>query len=145
MHLIVYTSDYKGSTNFITNDLSCITTTAKKNNPKLGITGALFYHQGKFLQLIEGNQDNLEQLMELITIDPRHDNINRLIDQSIEERKLPDWNMDSLDLDGQSKLDDQELKLLTDVYTTNLIVNTDALLHFYKAMLKSRMLFEQRA
>lgn len=143
MHLIVYTSDYKGNNNLISDELNSITTAAKENNPKLDITGALFFHQGKFLQLIEGNKDNLEKLMAHIITDPRHDNINRLIDQSIETRKLPDWNMDSLDLDSQNKLDDQELKLLTDVYTTNLIVNTDALLHFYKAMLKSRKLFNQ--
>lgn len=143
MHLIVYSSDYTGDTNKISDELNSITKDSQHNNPKQNITGALFFHQGKFLQLIEGSKDNLEKLMTHIATDPRHNNINRLIDQSIAERKLPNWNMDSLDLDKQDKLDQHELKLLTDVYTTNLIVNTDALLHFYKAMLKSRKLFNQ--
>lgn len=143
MHLIVYTSEFTGDRSIIAEELTSITSAARKNNPSLEITGALFFHQGKFLQLIEGNKDNLEKLMDRISTDPRHNKINRLIDHPIEERKLPDWNMDSLDLDTQVTLDDHELKLLTEVYTSNLVVNTDAVLHFYKSMLKNRMLFNQ--
>ena len=143
MHLIVYTSDYIGNHTNIAEQLSDITATSKINNPKQHITGALFYHQGKFLQLIEGEQEQLEILMLRLEKDQRHNNIQRLIDEKIEARKLPEWNMDSLNLDKDRQLKQHELQLLTDVYKENLIVNTDAVLHFYKSMLKNRLLFKQ--
>jgi len=141
VRLIVYTSDYLANDNSIELDLEDITQAAKKRNPSLGITGVLFYHQGKFLQLLEGEPDNIDQIMQHINTDKRHNNIQLYIDQNVESRCLADWNMDSLNLSKETPLDSREMALLTDVYKQNLIVNTDALLHFYKAMLKTRALF----
>jgi hypothetical protein len=55
MHLIVYTSTLTDPDN-INTILTDIVVQSKKNNPRLGITGLLFYHNQRFLQIIEGKQ-----------------------------------------------------------------------------------------
>lgn len=60
MHLIIYISDYTGKDKDIGRDLIKIQKSSVKNNPDLGITGVLFYHNGNFLQVLEGMQENLE-------------------------------------------------------------------------------------
>ena len=75
MQLVIYTSRYTGETTHIAGDLRTITQTAKRNNPALNITGLLFYHNRQFLQIIEGERSDLEELMEVVTADPRHEDI----------------------------------------------------------------------
>lgn len=141
MHLLVYMSDFNQDVKPIEVELKDITTKSRKRNPNLDITGALFHHEGKFLQILEGNKSNIDDLMEIISHDPRHSNIQVFVNEKISHRKLPDWNMDSLNLDIQTPLAKNEIALLTDVYKQNLVVETDALIHFYKAMLKTRAMF----
>jgi hypothetical protein len=143
VHLIVYTSEYIGDEQNINTVLDAITTSAKVRNPNLKITGLLFYHQPRFLQIIEGPKDSLDQMMQIINRDRRHKNIERLISEAIPERKFNDWNMDSINLSNNESLDLAELVLIRDVYKQNLQVNTDAIADFYKAMLQSHALISQ--
>ena len=84
MHLITYMSDYTGTDDQVKQDLVNITKTAKVENALREITGVLFYMEGKFLQVMEGEEDVLRSLMLNIEKDPRHKNIIYLIDTSIE-------------------------------------------------------------
>ena len=51
-------------------DLNNILNTARTRNPENGITGILFYDQGKFIQIIEGEKQNLHDLIEQIPATP---------------------------------------------------------------------------
>ena len=140
MHLIVYTSEYQGPQDNINNVLSDIVSAAKTNNPQLGISGVLFYHNFRFLQVIEGEHESLLQLMSVIEKDPRHENIEILIDQAISKRGFAQWNMDSFNLSETEKINPEELRLIRDAYKSTLIVDSDSLIAFYKAMIETRQL-----
>ncbi|AMO54823.1 BLUF domain-containing protein [Endozoicomonas montiporae] len=135
MHLIIYTSRYTGETSQIGRDLSTITETAKKNNPSLNITGLLFYHNQQFLQIIEGEQPDLEGLMKVVTADPRHKEVVRIVDEELPERGFSDWNMDSFNLSEQQQLAADQLTAIKELYSENFAMQSDSVVDFYRSML----------
>ena len=99
MHCITYISDYVPSSNNPNIDILNISSSAKRKNPKLNVTGVLFFHNNQFLQIIEGEKENLEILMKTIEKDKRHKNIQVIFNTKITERSFPDWNMDAFNID----------------------------------------------
>ena len=83
MHLFVYTSELSNKNADIDQLLSDITKVAKRDNMQQKITGLLFYHQGRFLQLIEGPISALENLMAILERDTRHNNIEMLFNARV--------------------------------------------------------------
>lgn len=63
------------------------------NNTARGITGMLFYGNGTFLQVVEGDEGVVDELVGRIARDARHDDIRILSRKSIERREHPDWTM----------------------------------------------------
>ena len=140
MHVILYTSEYTGKAEEINQTLKDIVSSSKRNNPKTLITGALFFHNGRFLQVIEGPKKSVDDLMSHITKDYRSKNLLELVNEPILERSFSLWNMDSFNLSEKEHLDIKELKLIRDVYKYNLVVKTDILIEFFKSALKSHEL-----
>jgi hypothetical protein len=66
---------------------------ARQNNAEKGITGMLLYHQGSFLQLLEGEQSAVDELYDRISKDPRHFHVVKLLKEHIDERSFADWSM----------------------------------------------------
>ena len=58
-----------------------------------GVTGMLFYGNGTFLQVIEGEATTVDELVGKIARDPRHEDIRILSRKAIEHREHPDWSM----------------------------------------------------
>ena len=98
MHCIVYSSARVSSSSSVELDLKNISKKAKANNQALGITGVLFYHEGRFLQLLEGPQEKLERLMTKLEKDPRHQQLTRIVDEKVEDRSFTEWNMDAFQM-----------------------------------------------
>ena len=136
MHAIVYVSEYTKSDESINQDLNDITKIAKETNPTLSITGLLFYHNRKFLQIIEGEKDSLEKLMVSIEKDPRHRNIERIIDEKAIRRSYEDWNMDSFNLSDHKSLDLDKLKIINQIYKESWLLESEVLIDFYKLKLQ---------
>lgn len=68
---------------------------AQKRNPQMEITGVLTYGGGMFLQWLEGPHHFVQELMERIRKDPRHDCILQLHAMSgLQARLYPDWSME---------------------------------------------------
>jgi hypothetical protein len=63
------------------------------NNTARGVTGMLFYGNGTYLQVIEGDEAVVDELVGRIARDPRHDDIRILSRKTIERREHPDWSM----------------------------------------------------
>ncbi|MGJ8726513.1 MAG: BLUF domain-containing protein [Roseibacillus sp.] len=62
-------------------------------NEKSGISGYLYYRNGLFLQYLEGEQQNVENLMARIAIDPRH-NVLSTVPLAIGSKRIfPHWYM----------------------------------------------------
>jgi hypothetical protein len=72
-----------------------IIATARRYNPRYGITGLLVYGSGIFFQWLEGPKDNVISLMKLISEDSRHLNLVVLSEEDeIRERLFPNWDME---------------------------------------------------
>ncbi|MAT99488.1 MAG: hypothetical protein CL608_20290 [Anaerolineaceae bacterium] len=71
-----------------------------------GITGMLLYRGGNFIQVIEGENEEVLQLYENIKADPRHKDVTLLTQDPITTRQFPDWSMGFRNLD---KMTEEEL------------------------------------
>ena len=94
MKAIVYVSEARLS--FDTLSIESLAADAAARNVENGITGYLYYESGRFLQYIEGSDDNVDTLMELIRNDPRHHIIHEVVSADIPARRFPAWHMRSL-------------------------------------------------
>ncbi len=135
MHLIAYTSEASVPNDKVGSLMADIVFVAKRENPRHGITGVLFYVQGKFLQVIEGEEGQLRSLMKNIEADARHGNVEYLIDCKTEGRGFSDWNMDSFHLDASQQFDVEILRKLTRAFETSLLPKSDMLVFYYKTLL----------
>jgi hypothetical protein len=140
MHIIAYTSECQSIDDDIDSILSDIVKISKKNNEKTGLTGVLFLHNHTFLQIIEGAHDALESLMTRLQMDTRHKNIVRIIDEEIPGRSFGSWSMDSFNLSDNECIDLKELTTIVGVGKRGLKINNEALIKFYKTMLRSNSL-----
>ena len=75
------------------NDLEEILEQARSKNAKRGITGALVYVDGVFLQILEGDAGVVLGLMAKITRDVRHETVTVLKQGEIPAAIFNDWNM----------------------------------------------------
>ena len=144
MHLIIYTSEFAGRKEDINITLPEIINKLKVKNLKLDITGSLFYHNLRFIQVLEGEKDSLELIMSTMEKDNRHKNIQRIIDQKIKKRGFKRWDTDSLNLSEDKKIEPDELRSMRDSYKKHLLVDSKLLVDFFKAMLALQLLNPKR-
>lgn len=91
MYELVYSST--ASPTLTPEDINAILETARAFNASHGITGCLLYHQGQFLQILEGEQEIIEGLYQKIHRDRRHVNLMLLTEGDKEERVFNQWSM----------------------------------------------------
>lgn len=91
MMSILYAS--KASASFSPAHLVDLLLLSRRNNRRLGLSGMLLYRAGIFLQVIEGPEPVLRERMRIIASDPRHDGVDVLLEEPIEERMFPAWTM----------------------------------------------------
>ncbi|PLX37450.1 MAG: hypothetical protein C0606_03855 [Hyphomicrobiales bacterium] len=91
VHRLIYFSSTAPS--FQAPDVEDILSVARERNRRAGITGLLVYHDGNFLQILEGPRDAVEECFTRIQNDPRHDGIIRVVSEDVEERVFGDWEM----------------------------------------------------
>ncbi len=70
-----------------------ILSTARTNNPEHGITGMLLFGDGTFIQVLEGPLSAIDQLVENIKQDARHDRFDVLYEDMVDDRAFGDWSM----------------------------------------------------
>jgi hypothetical protein len=93
IHHIVYCS--QAAQHMDKEALEKIIVTAKRHNPKFGITGLLVFGSGIFFQWLEGPRDNVTSLFKMISADPRHSDIVLLTkEDEFRERLFPNWDME---------------------------------------------------
>lgn len=74
-------------------DLVEILTKSRDNNQRNKITGLLLYAEGTFIQVLEGSQDDVLSTFHNITLDIRHKNVIKLLNDTLHERVFPKWSM----------------------------------------------------
>lgn len=78
---------------FSNTDLLDILTVSRLKNTSLGITGLLIYHEGSIIQILEGDEMQLNLVFDSIKNDARHKNIIKYGNFNIAEKSFPDWSM----------------------------------------------------
>ncbi|SFR52783.1 Sensors of blue-light using FAD [Marinobacter daqiaonensis] len=66
---------------------------SRRNNPKYGIVGGLYYGNHHFFQYLEGEEDQVRELYGRIRRDERHRNITTLLEEPLDEVTFTDWSM----------------------------------------------------
>ncbi len=76
---------------------------AAEKNRELDITGFLMASGGLFYQVIEGPEENVDELYDAIASDDRHTDLLLLrAEENVSTRLYPDWSMKTINLDAAS-------------------------------------------
>ncbi|GAB3227519.1 BLUF domain-containing protein [Spirosoma arcticum] len=90
-HCIVY---FSFSVNpFSQEDITTILEESRRNNAEHDITGVLLYMNGSIVQILEGQQKVIEDLLGRIKKDSRHKEVAQVFSRPIKARLFPDWSM----------------------------------------------------
>lgn len=79
-------------------DLSSIVEDTKASYDEFGITGVFSYNLGHYLQVIEGEDSDIENIVKNFQKDVRLTNIVEIVDLEIGERFFSDWSMNLIPL-----------------------------------------------
>ncbi|WP_084494889.1 BLUF domain-containing protein [Alkanindiges illinoisensis] len=85
----------------IDKDVKDILTTARRENKKNNLVGALYYGNGCFFQCLEGNQQDIDQLYAKLEKDPRHHELKVLSLEPVEQRSFSSWEMKYATIDRE--------------------------------------------
>lgn len=91
LHHLIYQST--ATQPFSDDDLRSLLAEARKHNTTHDVSGILLYHDGQFLQVLEGTEGMLRQLYEKIRRDPRHTHVVKLADAPLVQRNFGTWSM----------------------------------------------------
>lgn len=89
---------------------------ARVNNHINEITGCLLYHNGCFLQLIEGNEEDVRNLFSNIENDDRHMDVEVLYTEKIHERMFSSWSMLFTNLEDDRDDGGEKLRLFNELF-----------------------------
>jgi hypothetical protein len=93
MRQIVYRSITTAPSGRAADDIPGIVQDALARNGLEGITGLLYCEDDSFLQVIEGHDDSIDELLDRLEADKRHRGLRILTDREIAEREFGDWTM----------------------------------------------------
>ena len=91
MFQVVYIS--RSTRDFDEQSLRELANAAAVNNSSSGITGALLFVSGRFIQVLEGSEDVVRSLLNDISKDKRHRNMKIILEENEKERDFPKWSM----------------------------------------------------
>ena len=106
---IVYTS--QALKQFSKRSLLDLLHDARAFNTIDNITGVLMHRKGNFLQVIEGESENVGDLLTRLLSDPRHNKVKIILDSSVDRRLFSNWTM------GCADFDKPELSLIPGIRT----------------------------
>lgn len=66
---------------------------SRRNNPRDGIVGGLYYGNNRFFQCLEGDEDAVRNAYDRIRRDSRHRNVTTLMMEPIEALTFTNWTM----------------------------------------------------
>jgi hypothetical protein len=76
-----------------TADLDALLEVSRRNNARLEVTGMLLYHDGDFMQVLEGEEEAVREILRRIMADSRHSGILVLDDTPVPDREFAGWWM----------------------------------------------------
>jgi hypothetical protein len=73
--------------------IDSIIETARPRNAALGVTGVLIFTEARFAQVLEGPPASIDEIMDGIRADPRHEQVTTACDEPLTQRRFPQWSM----------------------------------------------------
>ncbi|MDQ5882224.1 MAG: hypothetical protein QG616_2056 [Pseudomonadota bacterium] len=83
-------------------ELAALLKQARENNASHGITGVLLYHDGNFMQLLQGPVSDVRNIYSAIESDPRHHMVIPIVNETGLPREFADWAMACGRLDARA-------------------------------------------
>jgi len=103
IRMVVYMARYHGDD--IARDLVDIARVSVRNNARDGVTGALVYDHGYFIQVLEGGSHGVTGVLLRVMEDTRARDITVLVDRWNHHRTMADWSMFTLRVDSSTGAD----------------------------------------
>ena len=98
---ITYISRF--SKHLVERELNALGEASAERNRELEITGFLMVSGGLFYQVLEGPEENVDDLYAAIAADERHTDVLLLrAEENVSSRLYPDWSMKTINLDASS-------------------------------------------
>ena len=91
IHQLIYVS--RPTTAITEAELVDILTQSQYKNIRLDLSGLLVFHDGKFMQLLEGGKKEVDELFATIRRDPRHTDVKVVLETDCYHRCMPSWVM----------------------------------------------------
>lgn len=82
-------------------NVASILATARRENRKNNLVGALYYGSGCFFQCLEGTKDDIDTLYAKLQKDPRHTQLQILSTQPISKIRFSSWEMKYATIDQE--------------------------------------------
>ena len=101
VYRLVYIS--KANRHLDDRELDHILSVSRINNSRKEIGGLLLFHEGKFFQVLEGEESRVERLYDDIAQDPRHYTIKRLQAGQVDKPLFGDWSMAYVPISSEEK------------------------------------------
>lgn len=98
LYTAVYVSSAVGS--WGTEELTSLLAQSRAKNTSLGVTGVLLHREGTFMQVLEGEEDVVRPLYNVIAHDPRHADVVNVWSSLSPHRRFGEWSMGFRDLDS---------------------------------------------
>lgn len=131
VRVIAYTAAYCGTD--IQRDLRDIAERSKRNNARDGLTGALLYDRGRFVQVLEGPADRVGQAVSRIARDNRAGTFEVIFDISARARSLPDWSMFVCEVDASQGISVADLRRFRQAYEQSFQLDAEGFLMIVRA------------
>ncbi|WP_165855502.1 BLUF domain-containing protein [Marinobacter sp. JSM 1782161] len=74
---------------------------SRRNNPRQGLVGGLYFGDGFFFQCLEGESDKVHELFNRLRDDERHREVTLLMEEPIKRRSFIDWSMKYVPIDAE--------------------------------------------
>lgn len=118
-------------------DLHDILRVSRDRNAARGVTGVLLYYGGLFLQVMEGDDASVIDLMETLQRDRHHADLRIILDEAADERLFPDRSMAFADLADEDDGQYRDLDLpLAEMRSTQLSERIRRLIGSFQAMVR---------
>ena len=112
MYQLIYIS--KATHPMSSRELNDMLIQAREKNKQLNITGMLVHHEGRFVQILEGHQHQVDSLFDTIKQDPRHSNVFLIESSEVRQRAFPGWEMAFRELFSTELDEHPDIKSLMD-------------------------------
>lgn len=99
-------------------EIRSIGRTASQNNRRIGVTGVLLFAHEFFFQILEGEPETIDRLIEVIRRDRRHRDLLILkVERDITERLFPNWSMRTIRLEETQGMILQAVRMMLENIT----------------------------